>query len=59
MDWVSLGEDMLFAGDGRVFRVRGWRSVPAAGLLAAAATLADFRDATFQQMRAPASAMQW
>lgn len=59
VDWISLGEDLLFAGDGRVFRVPGWRSVPAAGLLAAAATLADFREATFQQMRAPASAMQW
>jgi hypothetical protein len=33
--------------------------VPIAGLLAAATTLADFRDATFQQIRAPASGMQW
>jgi hypothetical protein len=59
VDWISLREDLLFAGDGRVFRVRGWRSVPATELLAAAATLADFRDATFQQMPAPDSAMQW
>jgi hypothetical protein len=59
VDWINLREDLLFAGDGRVFRVRGWRSMPAADLLAAAATLADFRDATFQQMPAPESAMQW
>jgi hypothetical protein len=60
VDWISLRDsDLLFAGDGRVFRVREWRSVPIAGLLAAATTLADFRDATFQQIRAPASGMQW
>jgi hypothetical protein len=28
-------------------------------LLSAAVTLADFREATFQQVRAPASAMRW
>jgi hypothetical protein len=59
VDWISLRDDLLFAGDGRVFRLPGWRSVPAANVLSAAATLADFRDATFQQIRAPASAMQW
>jgi hypothetical protein len=58
VDWISLQKDLLFAGDGRVFRVREWRSVPPTGLLAAAATLADFRDATFQQVRAPTSAMR-
>jgi hypothetical protein len=59
VDWISLRDDLLFAGDGRVFRLPRWRSVPAAKVLSAAATLADFRDATFQQIRAPASAMQW
>jgi hypothetical protein len=59
VDWISLGDDLLFAGDGRVFRVREWRAASAAELLATAATLADFRDATFQQMPAPESAMQW
>jgi hypothetical protein len=59
IDWISLRDDLLFAGDGRVFRVLAWRSAPIAGLLAAATTLADFRDATFQLVRAPASAMQW
>jgi len=59
VDWINLGADLLFAGDGRVFRLPEWRSVPADNVLAAAATLADFRDATFQQLRAPAAAMRW
>ena len=59
VDWISLRDDLLFAGDGRIFRLRDWRSLPPADLLSTATTLADFRDASFQQLRAPDSAMQW
>jgi len=61
VDWVSLRhcEDMLFAGDGRVFHLRGWRSHTAGTYLAAAEPLADFRALSFQQLRAPGEAMRW
>jgi hypothetical protein len=26
VDWITLRDDLLFAGHGRVFRVREWRS---------------------------------
>jgi hypothetical protein len=59
VDWISLRDDLLFAGDGRIFRLGDWRSLAPVDLLPAATILADFRDASFQQLRAPASAMQW
>ncbi len=59
VDWINLRDDLLFAGDGRIFRLRDWRSLPPSDLLSTATTLADFRDASFQQLRPPDSAMQW
>ena len=50
---------MLIAGDGRICRVSRRRSMPAESLLSAALTLADVRDTTLQQVRAPGAAMRW
>lgn len=61
IDWIHLRhrEDMLFAGDGRIFRLRRWRSVAEASYLEKADALTDFRDMTFELLPAPASAMRW
>jgi hypothetical protein len=61
VDWISLrhGEDMLFAGDGRIFRLRGWRSAAETAYLSAADQIADFREISFQLVRAPSEAMRW
>jgi hypothetical protein len=61
VDWISLpqGDDMLFAGDGRIFRLRRWRSHAEGQYLAKADTLADLRDLSFQQVRPASEAMRW
>ncbi len=61
VDWVNLrqDDDMLFAGDGRVFRLRRWRSIEEGSCLSAAEPLADFRGMTFAQIRVPGEAMRW
>jgi hypothetical protein len=61
VDWINLreGSDLLFAGDGRIFRLRQWERVAASAYLSAADQLVDLRDMTFQLMRAPDEAMRW
>jgi hypothetical protein len=61
VDWINLrrGDDMLFAGDGRVFRLRRWRSQSESALLSAAEPLVDLREMSFRLMRAPSEAMRW
>jgi hypothetical protein len=61
VDWIDMrhGEDMLFAGDGRVCRLRRWRSVPEDELLSTAETLTDLRELSFRQLRPPSEAMHW
>jgi hypothetical protein len=61
VDWIDLrhAEDMLFAGDGRICRLRGWRSRPEPTYLSAAEPLIDLRDMAFRQLRPPEDAMRW
>ncbi len=61
VDWIDLrgDEDMLFAGDGRVFRLRQWRSRSESALLAAADPLVDLRELSFRQQPPPPEAMRW
>ena len=60
VDWIDLRSDeMLFAGDGRIFRLRGWRTLEDGALLRAAEPLVDLREMSFQQMRPPSEAMRW
>jgi hypothetical protein len=61
IEWVSLqhGADMLFAADGRVYRLSRWASVPEHRYLSEAKLLADFRDQRFEPMSAPKVALRW
>lgn len=61
LDWISLhhGDDMLFAGDGRIYRLRRWENVAEPEYLARADVLADLRDMNFEMLEAPAEAMRW
>jgi hypothetical protein len=61
VDWISLRRepDLLFAGDGRIFRVADYARVPEERYLSAATPLVDLRDMAFEQLRPPPSAMQW
>jgi hypothetical protein len=61
VDWISLRRepDLLFAGDGRIFRLRDYARVPEERYLESATPLVDLRDMTFGQLRPPPSAMRW
>jgi hypothetical protein len=61
VDWISLRRepDLLFAGDGRIFRLADYARVPEERYLSAATTLVDLRDMAFEQLRPPPSAMRW
>jgi hypothetical protein len=60
VDWIDLrGDDMLFAGDGRIFRLRQWRSRMDSAFLSAADMLVDLRELSFRQLRPPDEAMRW
>jgi hypothetical protein len=61
LDWISLRQipDMLFAADGRLYRLKHWANTPEANYRQAAIQIADFRDMRFQLTPAPVSAMQW
>ena len=61
VDWISLRRepDLLFAGDGRIFRLADYARVPEDRYLASATPLVDLRDMTFEQVRPPPSAMRW
>jgi hypothetical protein len=61
VDWISLrhGRDLLFAGDGRIFRLRDYENIAEDRYLASARALVDLRDMTFEQLRPPPGAMRW
>jgi len=61
VDWVGpQGErDLLFAADGAVYRLTDWRSVSPNDYLSRAERLADFKEKSFELVRAPSSAMRW
>jgi hypothetical protein len=61
VDWVHVqsDEDLLFACDGCVYRLRGWRDLPAQRYLSEARLLADLRDMRFTMLQAPGEAMRW
>ena len=51
--------DLLFACDGRIYRLKAWRSVVPPDILDQAKMLIDLNGLTFQKMRAPPEAMRW
>jgi hypothetical protein len=61
LDWVTRrsGADMLFAGDGRIWRCEGWEGLRGNEYLAKAQLIADFRDMQFESFAAPDSALHW
>jgi hypothetical protein len=61
VDWVDIRREdqMLFAANGCVWRLKRWASVPPDRYLSEAECLADFRDMRFEMKRAPASALRW
>jgi hypothetical protein len=61
VDWLHVrsNEELLFACDGCVYRLRGWRDLPADRYLAEASLLADLRDMRFSLLPAPSEAMRW
>jgi hypothetical protein len=60
LEWAhAIGEDVLFAADGAVYRVpKGVAMVPK-DYLAAARKLIDLSDMRFELMRPPSEAMRW
>jgi hypothetical protein len=61
VDWVRSDPagDLLFAADGRIFRLPAWRSVAPHARLAAARILCDLRPMAFEGIVAPADALAW
>jgi hypothetical protein len=61
LDWVSRrpGADMLFAGDGCIWRCKGWQGLREDQYLASSQLIADFRDMQFEPIEAPNSALRW
>ena len=61
VEWAAprQGQALLFACDGCVYRLRGWRDLDPAAYLSSAEKLADFRDARFTLIPPPPEAMQW
>ncbi len=61
VDWTYPAPtgDLLFACDGRIWRLRNWQGPEQTDLIATATMIADFRDMTFASLPPPASAMSW
>lgn len=61
VDWIKppTTSDLLFACDGRVYRLENWRKVKPDHYLAAADLLADLTGLSFEMVRAPSEAMRW
>lgn len=61
VDWISLKRepDMLFAADGRIYRLAAWEQVPSEAYLAKARLLADFRDMSFEMIAPSEQAFRW
>ena len=61
VDWVHAlpDGDLVFACDGRVYRLSGWRDLPPDRYLDEARLLADFTDLRFCMMAAPMEALRW
>ena len=61
LDWLAVHADgdLLFANDGAVYRVREWRRLKAADLLAHARQLIDLNDMRFEQMAPSEDALRW
>ena len=61
IEWMAPRKngDLLFACDGRIYRLAKWQDVTPEEYLAGAKDLADFRWARFEKVAPPDRAMQW
>jgi hypothetical protein len=61
VDWVHFDTngDMLFAGDGAIYRLSRWETIPSTDYVRAARKLAEFSGMIFQLVRAPSEKMRW
>lgn len=61
VEWVSPHGDgsLLFACDGRIYRLKEWKTSDTEDLLSQATLIADLRPLTFRMMPPPQSAMRW
>ena len=61
VDWISRHDDsdLLFAADGRIYRLQGWHHVARARYLADARMLIDLSDDSFANIAPPAAALRW
>lgn len=61
VDWVHARseDELLFACDGRVLRLLGWRDIPPDRYLAEARLLIDLTGHAFTPVEAPREAMRW
>ncbi len=61
VEWVHHHEndDLLFACDGCVYRLKNWQKLDPPDYLRAAKRIADFRDMRFEAVTAPPDAMKW
>jgi hypothetical protein len=60
IEWAhAIGEDVLFAADGAIYRVPKGAAIAPRDYLAAARKLIDLSDMKFELMRAPPEAMRW
>lgn len=62
--WVDFvvprsDDELVFACDGCLFRLRGWQRAAPERYLATATRIADFRDMTFAPVEPPPWAMRW
>jgi hypothetical protein len=60
IEWIHIRhDDLLFACDGCVYRLRGWQCVQPGAYLRTAKQIADFRNMRFEAFAAPPEAMRW
>jgi hypothetical protein len=61
LDWVVRrpGADMLFAGDGCIWRCKEWEKLPEDRYVDHAERIADFRDMQFELIAPPDTVLQW
>lgn len=61
LDWVTraMGDDLLFAADGYIYRLANWRDLPAKDYIAHARCLIDLEPMLFEMIAPAETAMRW
>ncbi len=61
LDWVTsaIGTDLLFAADGKLYRLANWRDLTASDYIQHATSLIDLEPMMFEMIPPPDEAMRW